>query len=147
MQYLLYETKSPFVSLASEVDFLNKYLELNKLRIEDPTRIEFIVQGEMSGKNVPPLLLLPLVENAVKHGLKGEAENGFVQIFLNVEADSLSLNVKNNAGKALFRGDDAYGGFGLQNLRRRLDLLFTKSYHLAIREEENHYISELKIPL
>ena len=148
MRYMLYDTNSELVRLENEIDMLENYIDLQKLRmdINSVKNIEFIVTGEIKSKQIPPMLLIPFIENAFKHGYSVKNEF-FVKILLSIEKEELKFRVENSINNDRESKNMDSSGIGLENVRKRLDLLYKDEYLLEINEEANiHYVS-LKIPL
>ena len=143
MRYMLYESNENKVRLDEEIRYLENYIELQKLRFKDKTYIKFEMDGDTHNKKITPLVLISFVENAFKHGLATDKENP-ITIVLNVTSDKLFfqvINKKNNQNK------DETGGIGLQNVKRRLDLLYRGEYRLHIEDNEAIYNCELYLDL
>lgn len=146
LDYMLYECNSRQVPLIKEIKHLRNYIGLEKLRYGDRLEISFTASGDLISKNIPPLLLLPFVENAFKHGIGNDLEDGFISIDLSVKNLKLVLKVEN--GKTMLHGEPKLDrGIGLKNVSRRLELLFKDKYHLQIFDEEDTYLVILKIEL
>jgi two-component system, LytTR family, sensor kinase len=112
------------VSLREELEFLEPYLEIEQTRLGDRLRVEFQVEPEALDARVPHLVLQPLVENAVRHGVSTRSEPGVVWISASVEEGSLVLHVRNTGYTARDRCSGEPGGLGLANVRSRLDHLY-----------------------
>lgn len=138
LRYMLYEVSEEKVPLSKEVEMLENYIELQKLRLEDQANVAFVVHGSLAEAKIAPLLLFPLVENAFKHGLKGVSAKGFVSIKLDVE-DNISFDIKNNLGLIDDMEKGKYGGIGLENVKRRLELIYPESHKLTIEKSENEF--------
>ncbi len=148
MRYMLYESNENFVLLEKELDYLNNYLDLQKLRTDQSAAIDFKIEGQVENQKVAPLVFIPFVENAFKHGIKGAIENVFINIRLEIDAKSLVFKIENNKGTVEeLLNDKRFGGVGLENVKKRLDLLYEKEYTLAIINDEQVYKVELKIPI
>lgn len=147
MSYVIYQTKNKQVPLTGEVKHIKNYLDLESLRYGDRLNIEFMLSGNLEGHSVPPLLLLPFVENAFKHGAHNETKSIPINIALHVENGLLTFSVKNQkAGKnAMNTGNNK--GLGLANTKRRLGLLYNGQHELSINEDSNTYSTTLKIPV
>ncbi|MCX6271355.1 MAG: histidine kinase [Bacteroidetes bacterium] len=141
MRYMLYDTNAERVPLQKEIDYLGSYIDLQRLRIKDPDIIHFQVIGEADGKMVAPMLFIPFVENACKHGEKKSKENG-IKILLIIEEQKITLNVINHFPLSTGVQDDT-GGIGLRNVTRRLELLYPDSHDLTIRSDSGKFIVEL----
>jgi LytS/YehU family sensor histidine kinase len=145
MRYMLYEANEDKVPLKNELQFLENYFELQKLRSDDRTEIKLNVAGEVKKQQIAPLLFLPFIENSFKHGVKGDPEGGFTRVSINVNGEEVQLDVINNKGKIdkVEKGD--FQGIGLQNARRRLELLYPQRHTLSIDDLEDSFEVKLKI--
>lgn len=146
MRYMLYETRADKVPLKKEVQYLKNYIELEKMRFGDRFNVQFIVNGALNGQQIPPMLLLPFVENAFKHSLTEGENSAFIAIDLTIDTYNLSFKVENTIAKNKHSIKEA-GGIGLENVQKRLDLLFPKKHHLKILAEQDLYLISLRIPL
>ncbi|MFC3879264.1 sensor histidine kinase [Algoriphagus namhaensis] len=142
LRYMLYEVSEDKVPLVKEVEMLENYIELQKLRLDENSRVEFLVTGNLSEVKIAPLLLFPLVENAFKHGLKGVSEAGYVSIRLSVE-DRVIFAIRNNLGQIDDMEKGKYGGIGLENVKRRLELIYPEAYELTIERSESEFLVKL----
>jgi len=146
LRYLLYETSAGRVDLAKEISYMQDYVELQKLRSGDQASITFQVTGDPAGKQIAPLLFLPLVENSFKHGIKGETGKTFVDILFSIGEKEITFTARNNHGSAdaLLRNETH--GIGLGNLRKRLEYLYP-DFTLETRDEGNVFFVKLIVPL
>ncbi|MEN0002977.1 MAG: histidine kinase [Bacteroidota bacterium] len=145
MRYMLYEANVEQVPLEREVAYLSSMIELLRLRLDNPDFIQLEVDGDLSGKYIPPMLLVPFVENAFKHGKKQGAAPG-ITIQLSANEQVYRFEVKNQIDRQGNPSKDAVGGIGLQNVRRRLMLLFGNNYQLDLCTEEYQFRAFLQIP-
>jgi len=145
MRYMLYEANEDKVSLKNELQFLENYFDLQKLRSDDKAEIKLNITGIVKEQKISPLLFLPFIENSFKHGVKGDPEGGFTRVSVNVMDNEVHLNVINNKGKIdkVEKGD--FQGIGLQNARRRLELLYPQKHTLSINDLEDSFEVNLKI--
>lgn len=143
MRYILYEAEQPVVPLQKEIRFLTNYIDAEKIRQHSNNRISFDVQGVQAGTTITPLLLLPFIENAFKHGLYNETGNGFVQVVICQADNELMLQVNNSKPQVV---KEKPKGIGLQNAIRRLNLLYPGSYTMNIKEDANTYQLNLSLP-
>lgn len=145
MRYMLEKDSVKEVPVDNELEFLNSYLELEKIRIPQ-IEIEFDVKLKSGDLKVPPMLFLPLVENAFKHGINKSASDNFVKLKLFVENNQIIFTVEN---RFLKNEEPAkHSGIGLDNLRKRLNLLYPNRYSLSNTiTNQNSYFAELKIPI
>ncbi len=147
LRYMIYEANVEKVSLKKEITYLENYVELQRLRVDEKAEIKVEVKGKANHLKIAPLLLIPLVENGFKHGIKGDTKNAFINIFMNVEKHDFHFNVKNNRGQVDVIEKDHFNGIGLQNVQRRLELLYPEKHELKIKELNKTFEVDLKINL
>jgi two-component system, LytTR family, sensor kinase len=143
MRYMLYDSNTDFVPVNKEIEYLNSFIELQQLRITQKGFVEIKVYGSMENRTIAPMLLIPFVENAFKHGEKNH-EPGII-IHLNLEPDKLIFTVENYIKTSNQSAVEESGGFGLQNIKRRLGLLYPDKHELTINSNDNKYKIELTI--
>ena len=139
MRYMLYESNDTMVSLDKEVDHIRNFIDLQKLRLREQTSIKFNITGELSGIQIAPMLLMTLVENAFKHGLVSKNEIG-ITLDLAVEHDRIVFSTVNNTSTHKKR---EFGGIGLENLKRRLKLLYSNRHELSFEEKNGTFYATL----
>lgn len=142
MRYMLYESADNKVLLSQEIKYLKSYVELQKLRFGEDIRINLHLE-EAEGIFIEPMLLIPFVENAFKHGT-GTIGIPEIDIQLHTKGDKLIFEVKNPIGQAT---KDPYSGIGLPNVQRRLSLLYPENYTLNIQNQNGHHTVLLSIIL
>ncbi|HMQ63554.1 MAG TPA: histidine kinase [Flavilitoribacter sp.] len=146
LRYVLYDCKAEQVLLEKEVDFLGNVIQLQRLRLadDDDIAIAFNMNGDYRGRRIAPLLLMPFVENAFKHGIDLK-RSSFIRIDLEVQGDGLRFRVANSS----FNGQEPgkTPGIGLQNVRRRLELLYPGRHQLEVTERDRIFTVNLQIPL
>lgn len=147
MRYMIYEAKDELVPLEKEIAFIESYLALQKLRSDQRAAITFIKEGKVNSGKVAPLLLIPLIENSFKHGIKGETGPSFVSIFLKVMNGNLLFRVENNKGQVDNVEVGKHSGMGLVNVKKRLELMYPEKHELVIRDAENTFSVDLKLNL
>lgn len=143
MRYMLYESNEGKVDLAKEIKYLQNFTALQKLRYYGPQFVHFDILGEVDGLHIAPLLLIAFVENAFKHGDVSNAQFP-LSIVMMIHQQNLHLEVKNRKSR---QNKDEEGGIGLQNVKRRLDLLYKDRYSLDIEDSPDHYRCELNLML
>ena len=148
MRYLLYDTQQTTTLLSQEISFINDYISLMQLRLTDMVNIGFESPEELNDLPIAPMLFLPFVENAFKHGTSVN-EPGSINIQIEQHNNLLELTVKNAIVNTETSQVDEYGGIGLGNTRRRLDLLYPGKYQLLINDvpEPGKYIIHLSLDL
>ena len=144
MRYVLYEASNKTIQLAREIQFLENYIALMRLRFTDKVSISMDFPSEIPEVEIPPLLFISFVENAFKHGVSYRKES-FIRVWMQQEeGNRFSFRCTNsNGGKA----DEQHHGIGLENVRKRLRLLFGNDYTLSISEDESKFDVLLIIPL
>jgi sensor histidine kinase YesM len=145
MRYLLESSKTDKVSLKKEIQFLEDYLSLEKIRLSKNTDIRFEVSGIVSDVLIAPLLFIPLVENAFKHGLKANKSDSFAHFSLSVQGKDLFFEAKNSLEKNL--ENSLKSGTGIANLRKRLQLIYPNNHLLDIQKSNDQYKVILHIQL
>ena len=143
MRYVLYEASNRTILLSREIQFLDNYIALMKLRYTGRVRIECCMPDEVPEVQIPPLLFISFVENAFKHGVSYQEES-FIWVFMSVEDGRLAFRCSNsNHGRSV----EQHHGIGLENIRKRLRLLFGQDYTLSINERDDSFNVLLIIPL
>jgi LytS/YehU family sensor histidine kinase len=132
---MLYDSDQSMVPLDREVDYVQNYIDLQRMRFEDDVQIEFTVSGTIDGSMIEPMLLIPFVENAFKHGV-GFVKNPYIKVQLSFQNGSLAFNVENKIGKLLEDQKDESSGIGLKNVTRRLELLYPDMHQIDVIQDE-----------
>ncbi|MBA4323409.1 MAG: histidine kinase, partial [Odoribacter sp.] len=144
MRYLLYETETEKTTLIKEVEFLESYINLMKLRYNEKVKITLNLPSAIPEKTLPPFIFTSLIENAFKHGVSYKDES-FIDIDLIIGEERLLLVVKNS--KTDRSQVEEFSGIGIENTRKRLELLYGNNWHLNITENEDLFTVNLSIPL
>lgn len=147
MRHIIYDSDIDFISLEKEVEMIRNYIELQNLRTKSENKIELETVGEVSGKKIAPLIFLPFVENSFKHGLKSGVKNAFVKIRLEVSASILHFEIENSKGKPSDLTNSKYKGIGIENVRKRLELIYPEQHKLKIRDNEQTFKVLLQVQL
>lgn len=145
MRHILYEGSKKLIPLTREVEFLNLYVQLMRLRYTKKVHINVDVPPQLPELKLPPLMLIIFVENAFKHGISYREES-FIDIKLRVENKRLLFSCCNSKPTQVQRTNEK-GGMGLQNVRQRLELLYDDDYTLDINDGEKTYEVKLDIPM
>lgn len=148
MRYMLYESNDEKVPLTKEIQYIDHYIDLQRLRTNGLTHIDFQVSGDAQGKTVVPMILIPFIENAFKHGVSTvHPSNIFIR--LNIEDERLDFQVKNAIHKksTIQNKPNPVGGIGLTNVKKRLKLVYKHTYNLSIDAREKSYHVSLTLPL
>lgn len=145
LRYLLYESNTHTVSFEKEKEIMQAYIDIELLRLDQTDRLQFIITADKPYQ-IPPLLWLPLLENIFKHGTRTIAGDNQVVFHFEIKDNVLSVYSKNKE-KMLAKSNAEKGGIGLKNLEKRLELLFPGKHSLSTLQENNAYISQMKIDL
>lgn len=148
MQYVLYDTKEPSVSLFTAINYIQNYLDLERLRYGDSINASTDIIGSIDEIKVPPILFLPFIENCFKHGAKNNDNIEVAISFENIENKWLIFKVENTYKQLdKLNKSNTKHGIGIQNVKRRLELLFSNNFDLKITVLEQKYSVFLKIPI
>ncbi|HYF29864.1 MAG TPA: histidine kinase [Chitinophagaceae bacterium] len=143
MKYMLYDANTPKVPLEKEVHHIQNYIELEKIRYNDGYDIFFKQRGDFQNVSIAPLLLLPFVENAFKHGLSASVNGAWISIDLETRDNFISFKVENSRPP---KTRNERPGLGLANVKRRLDLLYAHTHQLEVCQKDDLYSVSLTIP-
>ena len=143
MQYMLYESSQETVPLVNEIRHINNYLDLEKIRYSNLAFIDFQLSGDYSKILIPPLIFMPFIENAFKHGNRLCLAPG-IKILIDVQEPNIHFEIINYT-KDNSETQSRNSGFGLANIKRRLDLLFGNKYDLNIANENSTYSVNLNL--
>ena len=144
LQFILYKSTSPFISLAEEVEIIEHYLKLEQLRYTERLNICFKKEMDRGAYQISPLLLLPFVENAFKHGISETRFETFIHMKLKVENGQLRFDIENS--KEQTETTQGKSSIGLCNVRRQLELTY-KDFKLDVKDEERSFKVHLAIDL
>lgn len=146
LDYLLYECNAEIVDVKKEIKLIRNYIYLQKIRFGDRLDIQFNADNS-NDQQIPPMLLLPFIENSFKHGAGRQSNKVWIKIYLRVENNKLDFNIINS--KSLQKDLDSKsisGGIGLENVRKRLQLLYQSDYSLDIENLTDTFSVQLSIP-
>lgn len=141
MRYMLYECNEKKVLLSKEIQYIQNYLDLERLRQPKESEISFQVSGQISDQMVAPLLFVPFLENSFKHGLNHYVQDGgFVRARLLVQGEDMEFVIENSKMPAIPKQEHPKsGGIGLTNVRQRLKILYPENHELIIQDEPDKY--------
>ena len=143
MRFVLYEGSKQTVPLRQELIFLENYIQLMRMRVAEQVDISVDIPPVAADREIPPLMLITFVENAFKHGVSYQ-QHSFIDISISIEDNHLHFRCQNSR---VPQGEDRHGGVGLQNVRRRLDLIYGHDYTLDISDQKDTYTVNLTLPL
>ncbi len=149
LRYQLYECNEKEIPLNRELAYLESFIELERLRLDHNFEIRVELPKDQAGNlNIAPFLLMPFVENAFKHVSKNSDHLNWIKINVSLEGDQLTYKVSNSTSDAIKANDAVdYGGLGLFNVQRRLDLLYPGRYQLTTQKTDHTYLVHLVLTL
>ncbi len=147
MRYLLYESEHGTIKLGDEISFMNHYIDLMKLRLSEKVELKIALPQTEIKLEIPPLLFIPFIENAFKHGISFR-EKSFIHISMNVENNRIKFTSINSLGQQKENNtDENHSGIGLENVKKRLNLLFPERHALEIQKSDSEYRVSLEIEI
>ena len=144
MRYLLYDSEHGNTKLSNEIDFMNNYVDLMKLRMSSKISLEVSFPEKYKDINIPPLLFIPFIENAFKHGISYR-EKSFIEISMTTEKESIKFRCANSLVKIREENETGHYGIGLENVIKRLNLLFPGKHELKINKTDTEFEVLLQI--
>lgn len=144
MRHLLYDSEVEEIAIQKEIEFVRNYVDLMRLRYSEKVNINLDIQPDIPEKTIPPLLFTSFVENAFKHGISYQHDS-YIFITFSHQNNKLLFRIENSNYKNEI--DEGPSGIGIENARKRLDLLYGNLYSLKIEEKKLVYIVNLSIPL
>jgi LytS/YehU family sensor histidine kinase len=146
MRYTMKENQNDFVPLEGEINYLNNFIELQKLRLESKIKFNYTLDGKFSELQIAPMLLIPFIENAFKHGVNSEQDSN-IRIDIKTNESEIHFLVANNKVNIQSGIKENSSGLGIENTRHRLALIYPSKHLLTIKETENDFIVSLHINL
>ena len=143
LRFMLYDTAKSLISIDDELKMLEDYIDLEKIRYNDKLTLSFLKDITDKNEHISPLLLLPFVENAFKHVSRNDGGENVIHISSQVSGEFFHFRVSNTFDNHM-RANQA-GGIGLQNVRRRLDLIYPQRHSLDIRKENGVHTLDFKL--
>jgi len=143
MRYLLYDSENGNTRLSNEIDFMNNYIDLMKLRMTNKISLNIAFPDKYDDRSIPPLIFIPFIENAFKHGIS-HRERSFIDIQMASEKDVITFRCANSLIKKE-EGEPGQSGIGLENVKKRLTLLFPGKHDLKINKTDKEFEVLLKI--
>jgi LytS/YehU family sensor histidine kinase len=144
MRYLLYDSEHGNTMLSNEIDFMNNYIDLMKLRMSNKISLSVSFPEKYDDVNIPPLIFIPFIENAFKHGISYR-EKSFINISMTTTKESISFRCANSIIKTREENEPGHSGIGLENVTKRLNLLFPGKHDIKINKSDTEFEILLKI--
>lgn len=146
LRYVIYEANADEISLKKEISFLEDFISFTQLRKRNKSTLHFDISGSPEGHTIAPLLFIPLIENGIKHGLDSRIENAWLSIKLLISEQVLTFQCSNNTKKPLTVNHN-HNGIGLNNVKRRLELLYKNKHQINITDKDDLFRIEIKLEL
>jgi two-component system, LytTR family, sensor kinase len=148
MRYVIYESNGDKVPLEKDVNYIENYISLQLQRLAEDISgsIKCNIKGDWQGYQIAPMILIPFIENVFKHGIRLDERSG-IEINLTFHAGLLVLDTKNGLKANIVSNDISHAGIGLDNVRKRLQILYPNRYKLDIETTNGLYHSRLELKL
>ena len=147
LSYMIYDSKQDTIEFNKELEYIKNYIDLEKIRYGERLDIQLNVFNNTKNTYVPPLLILPLVENAFKHGVSNEVDNSWIHIDITLKKNKLTFKIENSFNEGQILISQFGSGLGLVNLRKRLEIFYPNGYELKTMQDESSYLVTLKLDL
>ena len=147
LRYVIYETERKKIALKNELILIQKYLDFQKFRYKNVSNVALDIEVDDSSFELYPMLLLPLIENSFKHGIKGEIDNTFINIKVEKNKKEFTFLIENNFSETGEIYDKEYSGVGLKTIRQNLEIIYPNTHSFVIAKTENTFKVSLKISL
>lgn len=146
MRYMIYESNHPKVLLSREIEYMQNYISLERLRLNNQIPIQFDIEGNTEAVKIAPLILITFLENAFKHGVNGNSPGAWVKLSLQLNGKECVFTVENSKVQSV-NSDPGRSGIGLQNVKRRLELSYPDHHELDVTDTADQYKVQLKLNL
>ena len=147
MRYNLESAKKKQVPVQQEIEFINNYIELEKLRLSEVCDLTYITKGNFETKTISPMILISFVENCFKHGISSDVSQNKIEIYIELKDNTLVFSSRNNIAVARIDLNKKELHIGVENVKRRLQLLYKDNFELKINSDNGVYSVNLKIEL
>jgi two-component system, LytTR family, sensor histidine kinase AlgZ len=147
MRYMIYDSNSPLVPLSKEIEYMENYISLERLRLNDQIPIRFKVDGDAQRFMVTPFIFITFLENAFKHGVSNNNPKAWVNIAIHLNETECLYEVENSKVQSVKIDGEEKSGLGLQNVKRRLELSYPEQYELTVNDRPDSYKVKLRITL
>lgn len=144
LSYMLYDCRSEEVRLEKEIEIMKNYIDLEKERYGNKIEISWSVEGDVKGKFIAPLLMLPFLENAFKHGASEQIEKPWLGVDISLTQEVLRCKIANSKNEY---GAHSSNGIGISNVKKRLQFIYPGNYDLKINDEGSFYVISMLIKL
>jgi len=145
LRYVIYDSNTERVSLKNEIILLNNYIEFQKFRHRVSDKIKFTCEISDENYQIYPMLLLPLIENSFKHGIKGDIENTFINLNITLNNNEFIFFIENNYTENLLNTTKEYSGLGIENIQKNLKIVYPNQHILKITKNDTKFMVSLKL--
>lgn len=145
MRYMIYDSNHPQVLLSKEIEYMQNYISLERLRLNNQIPIKFEIVGNPENLRIAPLVLITFLENAFKHGVNGNNKNAWVNVTIQLDGKQCIYTVENSKPETANQYEKS--GIGLQNVKRRLDLSYPGQYQLITEDKKDVYFVQVTLTL
>jgi two-component system sensor histidine kinase AlgZ len=147
MRYMIYDSNHPQVSLSKEIEYMQNYISLESLRLNNETPIGFEVKGNPDKVTIAPFIFITFLENAFKHGISNNYPDSWINVAISIDGNKCTYTVENSKVIHASKFTGTKSGIGLQNVQRRLDLSYPGQYQLKVDDQADQYSVQLKLTL
>jgi LytS/YehU family sensor histidine kinase len=144
LRYMLYDSKRERIALGKELNYIENYLALEKLRYNGTLDVLINQFTDTKDVTIPPLILLPLVENSIKHGASQQIGLSWIRMDISTERDWLTVTIENNKSRTK-KDADTYAGIGIKNVTQRLNLIYKEKQSIDIIDDEDSFMVKLRL--
>ncbi|RED49986.1 sensor histidine kinase [Seonamhaeicola aphaedonensis] len=144
LRYVIYDSNTPRVALKDEITLLKNYIEFQKFRQKETGNIKFNCKVDNENYQIYPMLLIPLVENSFKYGIKGDINNNFLNIDLSLQNDEFMFHIENNYSPDQLKPNQ-HSGVGLENIKKNLEIIYAKTHEFKIVKTKDTFGVILKL--
>jgi two-component system, LytTR family, sensor kinase len=145
LSYMLYDSRQEFIPVSKEMEYIHNYIELEKIRYGERLDVAVNCFDAVEKFTIPPLLILPLVENSFKHGVSNDVGNSWIRVDISVKDDWLTVKIENSRVADQVNGHAIYKGIGMENVKKRLEIIYPDRHEFKCMSEGQSFLTILKI--
>jgi two-component system LytT family sensor kinase len=145
LSYMLYDSRQEFIPVSKEMEYIHNYIELEKIRYGERLDVAVNCFDAVDQFTIPPLLILPLVENSFKHGVSNDVGNSWIRVDLSVKDDWLTVKIENSRVADQVNGHAVYKGIGMENVKKRLEIIYPDRHEFKCMSEGQSFLTILKL--
>jgi LytS/YehU family sensor histidine kinase len=145
LSYMLYDSRQEFIPVSKEMEYIHNYIELEKIRYGERLDVAVNCFDAVEQFTIPPLLILPLVENSFKHGVSNDVGNSWIRVDISVKDDWLTVKIENSRVPDQVNGHAVYKGIGMENVKKRLEIIYPDRHEFKCMSEGQSFLTILKL--